>query len=445
MNLSKVCTMCFLIKTVRVIDGFSQIARKYMSSTPNQIRTKDATGSFLQEVSSWLLSSNINFHAQSIQQSPFQIIGLGKDSDCGSCKVGLHIIPTTPKTTSKIPPNLYKLLTDDKSLPFDTIIHLHQDVWNNKKEIVQARISAKVNRVQKSWYARKTTIKRINKLTAMEFLEKHHLWGATKGKFNYGLYEKDSDELIAVATFSPRRHVQRGNDTIEGGVDGIGLPSRPYRSHELIRYCSKRDGRVVGGITKLIAGFCRDLAPDDLVTCIDRDWGDGGGWESIQFEKVSVMPPLLMAVGEDGIRRYLVGAGIGQSNKSSSNDGESDKNDRNGRPGISLELYNDLNQIEDNEEAMECITSHNLHPVYDAGIERRMLLISKSKLKAQTCIRQEELELEEISLADHVTANDLWSISTPSFPSEYYSENKGINSLLQNARESDDPKFTKAI
>ena len=506
-------------RRVQFSEAFSQTVGTYHKSqsrshtSSNQIKIQDEdtvttkNGSFLEEVFSWLRSSNITFHEKPIQQSPFPIIGLGRDPSDGNdsnegrdsgCKSGvcLHIIPTPTSTTNKISPNLCKMLTDNNknndndngdgddnaSLPYETIIHLHQDVWNNKKDIVQARISAKVNRVQSS-YARKTTMKRIDKRTAMEFLEKHHLWGATKAKFNYGLFEKQGNELIAVATFSPRRHVQRGIHCVETprgegggayagalietdkdavtGIDaGTGTdagtntntdidtaPPRPYRSHELIRYCSKRDGRVVGGITKLIAGFCRDFAPDDLVTCIDRDWGDGGGWESIQFEKVSVMPPLVMAVGGDGVRRYLVGAGIGQPNvkgststsnsNSNSNEAErSDKNARNGRPGISFELYNTLDQIEDHKEAIECLNSHDLSPVYDAGVERRMLLISNSKLKAQTKLRREELGLEAITLADHVTVNDLWTSSVPSFPSDYYSKNKGINSLLQHARES---------
>ena len=404
-----------------------------ISTAYSQITTLNPThplvrnSKFHKEVASWLQSSNITFHQHTIDESPFPIISLGKEGD--SYKVGLHIIPT-PKT-SRIPPNLCKQLTDDSHLlPFETIIHLHQDVWNNKNEIVKARIAARVNFINQRWYARKTTLKRINIVTAMEFLENHHLWGATRAKVNYGLFDKGNDELIAVATFSPRRHVKRGD--VEGG-DGS---SRPYRSHELIRYCSKRDGRAVGGITKLIAGFCRDFAPDDLVTCIDRDWGDGRGWLGIGFEKVNVMPPLLMAVGDDGVRRYLVGAGIGHEEKNR-NSG-SGKNDRNGRPGISFELYQDLDGVVCDAEALECITSRNLYPVYDSGVERRMLLVNKSKLEAKASLRREELGLEEIDSPRNVTALGLWMRSKPSFPPNYYSKNTGINALLERAKQCDE-------
>lgn len=364
---------------------------------------------FHDEVASWLETSHIPFRDLSIISSPYNVIGLGNKG--GVFDVGLHVIPT-PNNLVRIQPDLCKKLTEDTTLPFKTIIHLHEDVWYNKKDIVQARLNAKVNRVKHRWFARKTTIKRINITTTMEFLVTNHLWGATRSKFNYGLFM--DDELIAVATFSPRRHVQRGNSC------------RAYRSHELIRYCSVRDGHVIGGITKLIAGFCRDFAPDDIVTCIDRDWGDGGGWENIGFERVSVMPPLIMTVGDDGVRKYLVGAGIGTNNSTS-------KNDRNGRPGIGIEVYEDLNQITFETDAAECIDAHSLYPVYDAGVERRLLLIRKSKLESQTRILRQDLDLEDLGPSDQ-SLLELWADSSPSFPNEYYSKNSGINALLQGAR-----------
>jgi hypothetical protein len=373
------------------------------------------------EVASWLESSDIQFEEIYLDKTPFPVMSLlGAD-------VGLHIIPT-PKE-NRISPNLCKELTDDADLPFQNIIHLHQDVWNNKNEIVKARIAARVNRLSQSWYARKTNLKKIDILTATEFLETHHLWGATRARYNYGLFDKRNDELIAVATFSPKRHVRRGNDDSK----------RPYRSNELIRYCCKRDGRAVGGITKLIAGFCRDYAPDDIVTVIDRDWGDGRGWEGIGFDKVNIMPPLLMAVGDDGIRRYFVGAGIAQQGPpENSQNPNGDKNDkRKGRPGISYDLFQGLDQDISEADALDLIESHHLYPVYDSGVERRMLIVDRTKWEAQASISRKELGLEKIDSPPHMTTTDLWRTSTPSFPMKHYSPNTGIHRLLEQARQSD--------
>ena len=377
-------------------------------------RRANSSVSFHGKVTSWLDESGISYQDLSISQSPYRILGLGQNVEGNSFDIGLHILPTPTNQSSPISPTLCKALTDDNSKPFQTIIHLHQDVWNNKHEIVKARISAKVKEVNRRYFARKTTLRRIDITTAIDFLQEHHLWGATRSKFNYGLFDK-YEMLVAVGTFSPRRHVQRGGS------------SRRYRSHELIRYCSQRDGHVIGGITKLIAGFCRDFAPDDIVTCIDRDWGTGSGWESIGFDRVSVMPPLVMAVGDDGIRRYMVGAGIGKENQSS-------KDDRNGRPGISVEIFDKLENMTSCEEANNLLASRHLYPVYDAGVERRILLVAKTKLDSKACLRRRELELEDMDDFKETNAIDLWEHSIPTFPNEYYSSNSGINSLLKYAK-----------
>jgi len=175
-----------------------------------------------------------------------------------------------------------------------------------------------------------------------------------------------------------------------------------------------------------IAAFCRDFAPDDVVTCVDRDWGDGSGWQSIGFDRVSVMPPLVMVVGEDGVRRYLVGAGIGSKTDPNPN--------RNGRPGISTEVFEDLNRTIGETEAVECVASHNLYPVYDAGVERRILLIRNNKMESHALVRRQELDLEDLGVPSDLNALELWASSTPSFPNEYYSQNSGINSLLERAQ-----------
>jgi hypothetical protein len=244
------------------------------------------------------------------------------------------------------------------------------------------------------------------------------LWGATRSKFNYGLFDTD-DELIAVATFSPRRHVNRAES------------SRPYRSHELIRYCAKKDGHVIGGITKLVSSFCRELAPDDLVTCIDRDWGSGEGWQPIGFEKVAVMPPLVMAIDNNSdipIRKYMVGAGIGSKENDSNNE-------KNGRPGIPSDIFIQLGEITDDNGAVEVLRSNSLFPIYDAGVERRLLVVQNTKLEIQASQRREELDLNDIIHGVDVKDSvEIWQNSKPSFPAEYYSSNTGINSLLIDAK-----------
>jgi len=391
---------------------------------------------FEEEVIQFLIGNNIEWEKRKIYENTNNILAIGSQYDEANDEqkflLGLHIIPTPDSYEEFMNPSSCKSITDNiGQTPFLSIIHLHEDIWRNKNDIVTARILAKLNRLRNRWYARNTVAKRIPVTLAMKFLEEHHLWGSTRAKFNYGLYlkpkkqEEEKDTLVAVATFSPRRHVSRHHS------------NRMYRSHELIRYCAKRDEVVLGGITKLLSAFCRDVAPDDIVTCIDRDFGAGEGWSSIGFERVQVMPPLIMVVRKQTNpnfcieRKYLVGAGIDSLDDKKSNS-------RQGRPGINSTVYSDLQQVTDSGEAIKTLMSHGLCPVYDTGVERRMMIVQKSTLKSHSVLKKEELNLTDILIPDEMSIQDIWDQSTPKFPDHYYSPNAGIALLLQNAVSTDD-------
>ena len=214
----------------------------------------------------------------------------------------LHLISSPTRLEECLPPKFQKDLTDyfnqqtengpgitSNEKEYSKIIHLHHDIWDFKRKIVCHRLMAQLGlgvqvdsttnhrpstnnetAVMRRIFGRKTMARRITSSVAMEFLEEHHLWGATKAKHNYGLFvggkdksgrnDSNEEELVAVATFSAKRKIVRlGN---------------PHRSHELLRFCSKRDSNVVGGISKLIKAFVKEKSPDDIVTVVDRDWGD---------------------------------------------------------------------------------------------------------------------------------------------------------------------------
>jgi hypothetical protein len=307
--------------------------------------------------------------------------------------------------------------------PNHKIIHLHQDVWTQKKDIVKCRLLAQLGQ-SKRIFARKTVSRRINATYAMEFLDHHHLWGATRAKYYYGLFvvpkpnKKDSDkdttaaadeeeELVAVATFSTRRKIVR---------DGV-----PHRSHELLRFCAKRDSNVVGGISKLIKIFVREVQPDDIVTVVDRDWGGGSGWHGIGFETVQVHAPMVMAVhpNEPGMRRHLIGAGIGSD----------------ARPGLPSLVQDELESIRDAQEALQCLERHGYFPVSDAGVERLLKLIVKNSTTTTTTGREEEKnDHDPVSRTQH-----LWRHSQPKYAPSYYSPSSGISALLRYAEQDAQP------
>ncbi|KAL3934352.1 MAG: hypothetical protein SGBAC_009912 [Bacillariaceae sp.] len=239
----------------------------------------------------------------------------------------------------------------------------------------------------------------------MAFLDEHHLWGATRAKYYFGLFLEESEnsngrELVAVATFTARRRVKRN-----GWI---------FKSHELLRFCAQRNAFVVGGISKLCKAFIKDVKPDDLVTVVDRDWGAGSGWHSIGFHTVATMDPLAMIVNpnQPGLRRHLVGAFIQVDDLETSSEAPGR------RLGLPRGVLNKLNATFDLAEIRRDLAQDDFFPVYDTGVERLFWVINST--------------IPE-------TAQSLWQKSDPKYTSHYYSDNFGIVSLLRDAAEESHP------
>ena len=95
------------------------------------------------------------------------------------------------------------------------LVHLWEDEWRARQPIVHSRLLAMAGRSRRLM-ARKLQVRRIDAATLEGFLLQHHLWGPTQARFRYGLFTKPSgpegeegEELVAVASFSARRNVQR--------------------------------------------------------------------------------------------------------------------------------------------------------------------------------------------------------------------------------------------
>lgn len=120
-------------------------------------------------------------------------------------------------------------------------------------------------------FARKCSVRRIDKNTAGDFLEKHHRMGDATSRYRYGLFgvkpgEESQETLLAVATFSNGRTMRDGT-----------------RSFEWIRYASESSLRVIGGMGKLLDAFVEELHPDDVMTYVDASLSDGGSYLELGF------------------------------------------------------------------------------------------------------------------------------------------------------------------
>ncbi len=163
------------------------------------------------------------------------------------------------------------------------LIHIFEDEWNTKQDIVKDRIRSILGIGQTRIFARKCIVRELDSKTANEFLEQNHLQGGDNSSIRYGLYH--GNELVAVMTF--------------------GKP-RFSKSHdwELIRFASKYGCNVVGGASKLLNHF-RSSHSGSIVSYADRRHSDGNLYEKLGFVLEGVSKPNYWYVrGGEKLSRY---------------------------------------------------------------------------------------------------------------------------------------------
>ena len=182
---------------------------------------------------------------------------------------------------------------------------LWEDLWLTKQVIVKSRLEALLG-ISQTIPGRLTVVRRIDKKTALGFLNANHLQGSVSSKTQYGLYLPnryyrvldsqafiqlpDNELLVAVATFSYPRIFQKVGE--------------PYRSYEMIRFSSLIHTTVVGGINKLISAFVKDFHPGDLMTYADLEWSDGASYRKLGFQEISETAPMMYWLDPISMTRF---------------------------------------------------------------------------------------------------------------------------------------------
>lgn len=141
------------------------------------------------------------------------------------------------------------------------LIHIFEQEWNNRKDIVKDRIRSALGIYDRRVYARKCLIKEIDSKTANAFLEANHLQGKDHSSIRIGLFQED--ELVAVMTFGKPRF----NENYDW---------------ELIRFASLLGVQVIGGAGKMLSFFRKKYA-GSIISYADRRYSNGGLYLAIGF------------------------------------------------------------------------------------------------------------------------------------------------------------------
>lgn len=156
------------------------------------------------------------------------------------------------------------------------LIQIFEDEWYEKKEIVESIIKSKIGFYNKKIYARKCEINFIDNKIASDFIEKNHIQGSGSiAKYSIGLYY--NDELISVMTFGKKRKSMGNN--------------HKNNHYEMYRFCNKLNTTIVGGMSKLLKFFEKEINPEEIITYADRRYFNGFSYQEIGFKFLKVTKP----------------------------------------------------------------------------------------------------------------------------------------------------------
>ena len=148
------------------------------------------------------------------------------------------------------------------------LIHIYEDDWLYKQDIVKSRILNLLGKSKKV-YARKTEIKEVSSKDSKRFLNDNHIQGNVNSKVKLGLYS--GNILVSLMTFGGLRK-NLGQVSKEG-------------SWELLRFCNLKGHSVVGGASRLFKYFKQNYLPKEVISYADRSWSKGGLYENLGFYK----------------------------------------------------------------------------------------------------------------------------------------------------------------
>lgn len=144
------------------------------------------------------------------------------------------------------------------------LIHVFEDEWMLKNDLVKSRIRHLLGMTERTVYARDCKIRSIEPKICSQFLEDNHIQGKVQTKVRYGLYK--NNELVAVMCFGKPRYDLK-------------------HDWELLRYATLQNVSVVGGASKLY-GFFKKYNRGTVISYADRSWSKGNMYEKLGFKRI---------------------------------------------------------------------------------------------------------------------------------------------------------------
>ena len=168
------------------------------------------------------------------------------------------------------------------------LVHIWEDDWLYKNEIVKSVILNKLN-ISNTIFARKCDIREVSNFDVRDFLNRNHMQGFVGSKHKIGLYY--DNELVSLMTFGSLRKSlgQKSDDDF----------------YELLRFCNKVGYSVVGGASKLLKYFLKNINVKSIISYSDNSRGVGDLYKKLGFVFIhETCPNYYYIIGDSKSHRF---------------------------------------------------------------------------------------------------------------------------------------------
>lgn len=147
------------------------------------------------------------------------------------------------------------------------LIHIWEDDWLYKEDIIKSMIVNKIGMNKNKIFARKCQIRELTDNNIVkEFLNKNHLQGFVGTTVKIGLFHNET--LVSLMCFT-------------------------YQNNKwgLVRFCSLLDHNIIGSSSKLFNYFTKKYCNSNIFTFSDKSYSNGKIYELLNFKIESELKP----------------------------------------------------------------------------------------------------------------------------------------------------------
>jgi hypothetical protein len=156
------------------------------------------------------------------------------------------------------------------------IINIWEDDWLYKNEVTKSVIKSIFGKYDKTIYSRKCLVKKVNDSDCKKFLNENHIQGWCVSKYRYALFV--DDEIVSILTIGNNR-LNLGNKNIKKD------------QFEILRFCNKLNTKVIGGFSKLLKKFSKEVNFTKIITYSDCSIFTGNVYIQNGFEFIERTQP----------------------------------------------------------------------------------------------------------------------------------------------------------